>query len=85
MYAKDGKAAPKEMQSTVYYNRGVAWAAVHVQALHNAISAKGGAVPSGEEVKRGFEEIHDFTLGGIIPPPDAEKLRQARVPPQQQR
>jgi len=68
MYAKDGKAAPKEMQSTVYYNRGIAWAAVHVQALHNAISAKGGAAPTGEEVKRGFEKIQDFTLGGIIPP-----------------
>jgi branched-chain amino acid transport system substrate-binding protein len=68
MYAKEGKAQPKEMQSTVYYNRGIVWAAVHVQALHNAISAKGGAVPTGEEVKRGFEEIHDFTLGGIIPP-----------------
>src|SRR5262249_30896273 len=68
MYAKDGKTQPKEMQSTVYYNRGIVWAAVHVQALHNAISAKGGAVPTGEEVKHGFEGIQDFTLGGIIPP-----------------
>ena len=39
-----------------------------MQALNNAISAKGGAAPNGEEVKRGFEAIHDFTLGGIVPP-----------------
>jgi branched-chain amino acid transport system substrate-binding protein len=68
MYAKQGKPAPKEMQSSVYYNRGVATAALHIEAIHNAILAKGGAAPNGEDVKRGFEQIHDFTLGGIIPP-----------------
>jgi branched-chain amino acid transport system substrate-binding protein len=68
MYEKQGKPAPKEMASSVYYNRGIAWAALHLQAIHNAIVAKGGAVPTGEDVKRGFEQIHDFTLGGVIPP-----------------
>jgi branched-chain amino acid transport system substrate-binding protein len=68
MYAKQGKPAPKEMQSSVYYNRGVATAALHIEAIHNAIVAKGGATPTGEDVKRGFEQIHDYTLGGIIPP-----------------
>lgn len=68
MYAKQGKAAPKEMQSSVYYNRGVATAALHIEAIRNAIVAKGGAAPTGEDVKRGFEQIHDYTLGGIIPP-----------------
>jgi branched-chain amino acid transport system substrate-binding protein len=68
MYAKQGKPAPKEMQASVYYNRGVVWAALHLQALSNAIAAKQGAAPTGEDVKHGFEQIHDFTLGGILPP-----------------
>lgn len=68
MYAKQGKPAPKEMQASVYYDRGIAWAALHLQAIHNAIMAKGGAVPSSDDVKRGFEQIHDFTLGGLLPP-----------------
>jgi branched-chain amino acid transport system substrate-binding protein len=68
MYAKQGKPAPKEMQASVYYNRGVAWAALHLQAIHNAIAAKGGAAPNAVDIKNGFEQIHDFTLGGLLPP-----------------
>jgi branched-chain amino acid transport system substrate-binding protein len=68
MYAKEGKSPPKEMQASVYYNRGIAMAAMHVEALHNAITAKGGAAPTGEDVKHGFEQIHDFTLDGILAP-----------------
>jgi branched-chain amino acid transport system substrate-binding protein len=68
MYAKAGKAAPKEMQASVYYNRGIAWAALHIEAIHNAILAKGGTAPTGEDVRHGFEQVHDFTLGGIVPP-----------------
>ena len=26
--------------------------------------------PNGEEVKKGFEQIHDFGLGGLVPPLD---------------
>ncbi len=68
MYAKAGKPAPKDMEVSVYYNRGLAWAALHLQALHLAIAAKGGAAPTGEDVKHGFEQIHDFTLGGLVAP-----------------
>jgi branched-chain amino acid transport system substrate-binding protein len=68
MYKAQGKQPPKEMASTVYYNRGLLTAALHVQALRNAIKAKGGQVPSGEDVKKGFESIRDFTLGGLVPP-----------------
>ncbi len=68
MYKAQGKQPPKEMASTVYYNRGLLTAALHVQALRNAIKAKGGQVPSGEDVKKGFESIHDFSLGGLVPP-----------------
>ncbi|HTE80536.1 MAG TPA: ABC transporter substrate-binding protein [Reyranella sp.] len=68
MYKAQGKPAPKEMDSTVYYNRGVMMAALHVEAARNAIKAKGGAVPTSEEVKKGMEQIKGVTLGGLLPP-----------------
>ncbi len=68
MYKKEGKEPPKEMANTVYYNRGLLEAAVHVAAIRNAIKANNGAAPTGEDVKKGFEAIHDMTLGGLVPP-----------------
>lgn len=68
MYKAQGKSAPKEMDSTVYYNRGVLIAALHVEAVRQAIKAKGGAAPTGEDVKKGMESIKDLTLGGLVPP-----------------
>jgi len=68
MYKAEGKQPPKEMQTTVYYNRGLLTAAVHIEAIRNAIKANGGQPPTGEQVKKGFESIHDLTLGGLIPP-----------------
>ncbi len=68
MYKAQGKQPPKEMDSTVLYNRGVLVAALHVEALRNAIKAKGGATPNSEEVKKGMESIKGFTLGGLVPP-----------------
>jgi branched-chain amino acid transport system substrate-binding protein len=68
MYKAQGKDAPKEMQNTVYYNRGLLEAAVHVEAVRNAIKAKGGGQPTGEDVKKGFEAIRGLTLGGLVPP-----------------
>jgi branched-chain amino acid transport system substrate-binding protein len=68
MYKASGKSAPKEMDSTVYYNRGVFMAALHAEAARNAIKAKGGAMPTSVDVKNGMEKIKDFTLGGLVPP-----------------
>ena len=69
LYKAEGKAAPTEMDSTVYYNRGLLWAAVHLKAIENAVKAKGGSADiTGEDVKNGFEQIKDFTLGGMLPP-----------------
>ncbi len=68
MYKKQGKPAPKEMASTVFYNRGVLIAAIHVEAVRNAIKAKGGTNISPHDVKLGFEQIKGFTLGGLVPP-----------------
>src|SRR2546427_7486564 len=53
MYKKGGKPAPKEMASTVYYNRGVVWAAVQVEAVRNALKAKPDGRITGEDVKKG--------------------------------
>jgi branched-chain amino acid transport system substrate-binding protein len=68
MYKKQGKQPPKEMQSTVYYNRGIFHMAVHVEAIRNALKAKGGGTITGEDVKHGFEKIKGVTLGGLMPP-----------------
>jgi branched-chain amino acid transport system substrate-binding protein len=68
MYKAEGKEPPAGMQNTVYYNRGLLIGAVHVEAVRNAIKAKGGGQPTGEDVKKGFEAIHDVTLGGLVPP-----------------
>jgi branched-chain amino acid transport system substrate-binding protein len=68
MYKARGKSAPKEQETSVYYNRGLMQAALHVEAIRNAIKAKGGAKPTGEDVKKGMESIKDFTLGGMVPP-----------------
>ena len=69
MYQKDGKTPIKLMDdNTVYYNRGLFQAAVIVEAMRNALTANGGKEPTGVDVKAGFEKIHDFTLGGLVPP-----------------
>jgi branched-chain amino acid transport system substrate-binding protein len=69
LYKSEGKSAPKEMASTVYYNRGLMVSAVHLKAIENAVKAKGGSNKiNGTDVKNGFEQISDFTLGGILPP-----------------
>src|SRR5207237_8869089 len=68
MYKAQGKESTKEMDDTVVYNRGILWAAVHVEAIRHALEANGGKQPTGEDVKKGFEQIHDFSLGGLVPP-----------------
>ena len=68
MYKKQGKAAPKEMASTVFYNRGVLIAALHVEAIRNAVKDKKDGKITGEDAKKGFEKINNFTLGGLVPP-----------------
>jgi branched-chain amino acid transport system substrate-binding protein len=68
MYKKEGKAPPKEMDNTVIYNRGLLQAAVQVQAIKNALKISGGEKPTGPQIKEGLEQIHDFTLGGLVPP-----------------
>ena len=52
MYKSQGKRPPKEMQSTVYYNRGLLTAALHIEAIRNGIKAKAGQPPTGDDVER---------------------------------
>lgn len=68
MYKAQGKPVPKEQEISVFYNRGVMVAALHAEAARNAIKAKGGAMPTGEDVRKGMESISNFTLGGLVPP-----------------
>ena len=68
MYKAQGKEPPKTMDDTVIYNRGLLIAAIHLEAVRNALKANGGKQPTGEDIKKGFEQIQDFTLGGLFPP-----------------
>jgi branched-chain amino acid transport system substrate-binding protein len=68
MYKKQGKEPPKEMASTVFYNRGVLIGALHVEAIRNALKAKPDGKITGVDAKAGFEKISNFTLGGLVPP-----------------
>lgn len=68
MYKKEGQPEPKEMKESVYYNRGVFLAAIHVEAIRNALKAKPDGKITGADAKAGFEKIKDFTLGGLVPP-----------------
>jgi len=67
-YKAKGQEPQKAMVDTVMYNRGILWAALHVEAIRNALKANGGKQPTGEDVKKGFEAIKDFSLGGLVPP-----------------
>jgi branched-chain amino acid transport system substrate-binding protein len=69
MYKAQGKPEPTKLQEqSVIYNRGLMTPALHVEAVRNAIKAKGGGKPTSEEVKKGMESIKGFTLGGLVPP-----------------
>ena len=68
MYKKEGKEPPKEMASTVYYNRGIVWVALQIEAIRNALKVKPDGKITGADVKAGFEKVKGVTLGGIVPP-----------------
>ncbi len=68
MYKKEGKEPPKEMASTVYYNRGIVWVALQIEAIRNALKAKPDGKITGADVKAGYEKVKGVTLGGLVPP-----------------
>ncbi|MBO0735760.1 MAG: ABC transporter substrate-binding protein [Alphaproteobacteria bacterium] len=69
MYKKEGREPIKLMdENTVYYNRGLLQAAIHVEGIRNALKLTGGAPPTGTDIKKGLEQIRGFTLDGLVPP-----------------
>jgi branched-chain amino acid transport system substrate-binding protein len=70
MLKAEGKTPGKEFESTVTFNRGVYQGAVHAAAIANAIKAKGGAKPTGDDLRKGFEQVTalDPSLDGLAPP-----------------
>jgi branched-chain amino acid transport system substrate-binding protein len=69
MYHAQGKSAPTAQEVSVYYNRGIMTAAVHAAAARKAINAKGGAKPTGEDIKNSMEALSGFALGDDLIPP----------------
>jgi branched-chain amino acid transport system substrate-binding protein len=68
MYKKQGKPEPKEMAQSAYYNRGPLVAAVHLEAIRNALKARPDGKITGADVKAGLEKVRGLTLGGLVPP-----------------
>jgi branched-chain amino acid transport system substrate-binding protein len=68
MYKKEGKEPPKEMAQTAYYNRGPYVAAVHIEGIRNALKAKPDGKITGEDVKKGLEQIKGLPIGTLAPP-----------------
>ena len=65
MYQAENQEVP-EYVGWVYYNRGVLIAALMAEGIRLAIEHEGLPV-TGEKVKKGLEQIQDFTLGGFPP------------------
>ncbi|HET6183136.1 MAG TPA: ABC transporter substrate-binding protein [Acetobacteraceae bacterium] len=68
MFKANGQSPPAAMDSTVYYNRGLLDAALHIEAIRQALLKNGGQQPTGSDVQQGFQAIRNFDLGGLVPP-----------------
>jgi branched-chain amino acid transport system substrate-binding protein len=66
MYQAENQEVP-EYVGWVYYNRGVLVAALMAEGIRLAMQHEGLPI-TGEKVRKGFERIKDFTLGGFLPP-----------------
>jgi branched-chain amino acid transport system substrate-binding protein len=69
LYKKAGKEPLDLMdKNTVYYNRGLLQAAIHIEGIRNALKSTDGKPPTGTDIKNGLEQIRGFTLDGLVPP-----------------
>lgn len=66
MYRDEGKEVPKYVGS-VYYNRGVLWGALLAEAARLGLQNFGEPL-TGEKMRKGFELMKNFDLGGFLPP-----------------
>jgi branched-chain amino acid transport system substrate-binding protein len=67
MYAAEGTPMHKYWDVTGYYNRGIFFIGLQVEAVRQALKRYGPPV-TGEKVKKGYEHIEGYTLGGFLPP-----------------
>ena len=67
LYEEEGTPMHKHWEITGYYNRGIFFLALQLEAVRNAIKLYGLPV-TGENVKKGYEHIKGFTMGGFLPP-----------------
>jgi len=65
MYQVENQDVP-EYVGGVYYNLGMADAALMVESIRLALAQEGMPL-TGEKVKKGYEHMKDFTLGGLLP------------------
>src|SRR5437868_9060582 len=56
MYQAQSKPVPTAQEVSVFYNRGVMVAAIHAEAVRNAIKAKGGARPTARTSRRAWSQ-----------------------------
>jgi branched-chain amino acid transport system substrate-binding protein len=66
MHRDEGKEVPKYVGS-VYYNRGVLIGAMLAEGVRLAVQNHGLPV-TGDTVRRGYEAMRNFDLGGFLPP-----------------
>ncbi len=67
MYAAEGTPMHKHWDVTGYYNRGIFFIGLQVEAVRQALKRYGPPI-TGEKVKKGYEHIKGYTLGGFLPP-----------------
>ncbi|MBW2411159.1 MAG: ABC transporter substrate-binding protein [Deltaproteobacteria bacterium] len=67
LYKAEGTPMHEHWDVTGYYNRGIFFVALQLEAVRNAIKLYGPPI-TGEKVKKGYEHIKDFTLDGFLPP-----------------
>ena len=66
MYKDEGKEAPGYVGG-VYYSRGVLIAALMTEGVRLGLQNFGEPL-TGEKVKKGYESMKNFSLGGFLPP-----------------
>jgi branched-chain amino acid transport system substrate-binding protein len=66
VYTDDGKEVAEHV-GEAYYNRGVLMAAIMIEGVRIAVE-RFGLPLTGEKVKNAWEQIKDFSLGGLLPP-----------------
>ncbi|MBW2137913.1 MAG: ABC transporter substrate-binding protein [Deltaproteobacteria bacterium] len=67
MYKAKGKPMHKYWNVTGYYNWGILFAALQIEGVRQAIKHYGTPV-TGEKVKKGYEQIKNWSVGKLFPP-----------------